>query len=92
MGGDGLITFLSGALTATYLVAAAFFLRFWRRTQDRLFLGFATAFGLLALGRVLIAASAVTVEQRSYPDMIRVAAFLVILVTIILSNLRPPAR
>jgi hypothetical protein len=93
MRAEPLIPFLSGALTATYLVAAAFFLRFWHRTRDGLFVGFAGAFLLLALGRCLMAASAVTVEQHSYTDIIRVAAFLLILVTIILKNVgRSPGR
>lgn len=92
MDGDWLIQFLGGALTTTFAVAAAFFLRFWHRTRDRLFLGFAAAFVLLALGRLLIAAAGVTVEQRSAPDMLRLAAYLVILVTIVLTNLRPRAR
>ena len=31
-----MIEFLSGAVTLGYLVAAAFLLRFWRKTSDRL--------------------------------------------------------
>jgi hypothetical protein len=46
-----LVSFLSGAVTLGFLVAAAFFLRFWRRTHDRLFLAFAVAFMLLAMNR-----------------------------------------
>ena len=38
------VDFLSGAVTLGFLVAATFFLRFWRRTHDRLFIAFAAAF------------------------------------------------
>ena len=43
-----LLDFLSGSVTFGFLLAALFFLRFWRRTRDGLFLAFATAFLLLA--------------------------------------------
>jgi len=42
-----MIEFLSGAVTMGFAIASAFFLRFWRRTGDRLFLVFALAFWLL---------------------------------------------
>ena len=48
-----MIDFLSGAVTIGYVLAALFFVRFWRRTADRLFLAFAIAFGLLALNQGL---------------------------------------
>ena len=35
-----LVGFLAGAVTLGFFVASAFFLRFWRRTRDRLFLAF----------------------------------------------------
>jgi hypothetical protein len=87
VGGESLVQFVSGALTATFLVAATFFLRFWRTTRDRLFLGFAVAFLLLGLSRVMLSITAVQDEQRSYADLLRVLAFLLILVTIILKNI-----
>ncbi len=48
-----LLDYLAGAVTLGYLIAAVFFLRFWRKTGDRLFLAFAAAFGLLALNQVM---------------------------------------
>jgi NhaP-type Na+/H+ and K+/H+ antiporter len=38
--------FLLGVIVASSLAAAAFFLKFWRKTRDRLFLGFAAAIGI----------------------------------------------
>lgn len=45
-------TFLSGAIVALHLVAALFFLKFWHRTRDWLFVAFAVAFGIEGLNRI----------------------------------------
>ena len=50
-----LFDFLSGAITMGFLVAGFFFLRFWKRTRDSLFLAFAAAFWLLGLAQALLA-------------------------------------
>jgi hypothetical protein len=47
-------TFLSGGVMLGFLVAAVFFLRFWTRTRDRLFLLFALAFAVLGAQRFLV--------------------------------------
>src|SRR5690242_13222166 len=47
--------FLSGIITAGYVVAALFFAKFWRRTRDALFIAFSIAFLLLALNQLLLA-------------------------------------
>ncbi len=46
--------FLFGAVTMGYAVAGLLFLRFWRRTRDRLFAAFAASFWLIGLGQMLI--------------------------------------
>lgn len=43
---------LSGAIAIASLVAALFFLRFWRHTRDRFFLYFALSFALEGLNRI----------------------------------------
>jgi Family of unknown function (DUF5985) len=45
------------------IVAALFFLRFWRQTRDGLFLLFAIAFGVDAAMRLLLGLSHVAAEQ-----------------------------
>ena len=45
-------TFLSGAIVALHLVAALFFLKFWHRSRDWLFVAFAVAFGIEGLNRI----------------------------------------
>ena len=84
-----LITFLSGAVTALFFVAGLFFLRFWKRTRDRLFLAFAWAFFLLGLGQGLLSLAAVPDEERSLLYLIRLAAFGLILAAIVRKNRRP---
>ena len=78
--------FLSGAITLGFLVAGLFFLRFWRRTKDGLFLAFAVAFALLGLGQAVQALANIPQEEHSYIYLIRLAAFLVILAAIFRKN------
>lgn len=76
---------LSGAVAIGYFLGALFFLRFWRDTRDGLFIGFALAFGLLALNQVL--AYDVPDENRAYIYLLRVLAFTIILLAIVRKNL-----
>jgi hypothetical protein len=78
--------FLSGAVTLGFLVCALFFLRFWRRTRDGLFLAFATAFLLLGFGQALLALANIPQEERSSLYLIRLLAFSVILLAIFRKN------
>lgn len=90
-----LFHFLSGMVSAGFLIAALFFLRFGRRTGDPLFVRFAFAFALLALAQALLAVSGLTGEDRAWIYLFRLAAFLVILWAIYRKNRssgsRPPA-
>ena len=85
---DILFDFLSGAITAGFVVAGFFFLRFWKRTRDGLFLAFAAAFWLLGLGQALLAFTNIPVEERSWLYLLRLAAFSLILVSIWMKNRR----
>lgn len=80
--------FVAGAVTAGFLLAGLFFLRFWRRTQDGLFLAFAIAFWLLGLSQALLAITQVIIEDRSWIYLLRLFAFCTILVAIIRKNAR----
>jgi hypothetical protein len=80
--------FLSGAVTFGFLVAALFFLGFWKRTGDGLFLAFATAFGLLGLAQAILALANIPVEERSWVYLLRLAAFSLIIVSIFVKNRR----
>lgn len=83
-----LFDFLSGAVAFGFLVASLFFLRFWRRTNDRLFLAFAIAFTLLGLGQAVQALANIPQEERSHIYLIRLVAFTIIIAAIIRKNRR----
>lgn len=74
-----LFHFLSGAITMGFAVAGLFFLRFWKRTRDTLFIAFALAFWLLGLVQALLALTDFPIEERSLFYLIRLAAFVLIL-------------
>jgi hypothetical protein len=74
-----LFDFLSGAITMGFVVAGLFFLRFWKRTQEGLFVAFALAFWLLGLAQALLTFSNIPVEERSWLYLFRLAAFSLIL-------------
>lgn len=78
--------FLSGAITLGLLVAGLFFLRFWRRTNDALFLAFALAFALLGSAQAVQALANIPQEERSYIFLLRLAAFTIILAAIARKN------
>jgi hypothetical protein len=77
-----LLPFLSGAVVMGFWLAGLFFLRFWRKTRDELFLAFTLAFWILGLGQGLLSFSNIIVEERSWLYLLRLAAFLLILVAV----------
>ena len=83
-----LTDFLSGAITFGFVVAGLFFLRFWKRTHDGLFIAFALAFWLLGLTQALLAFADIPVEERSWLFLLRLAAFSLILISIWRKNRR----
>ena len=85
-----LYNFLSGAVAFGFVVCALFFLRFWRRTRDELFMAFALAFGLLGLGQAILALSDIPTEEQSSLYLVRLIAFAMILVAIIRKNRTVP--
>ena len=73
----------SGATIMGYAVAAVFFLKFWRRTADNLFLAFAAAFLLMAATPLLTTLLEVPREEQSPFYLLRLFAFLIIIVAIV---------
>jgi hypothetical protein len=84
--------FLAGLVTAGYLVAALFFLRFWRRTRDGLFASFAGAFALMAVMQTLTTLVEFGREEGGWVYLIRLAAFLLILAAFARKNLKFAGR
>jgi len=83
-----LYDFLSGAIAMGFVVAGFFFLRFWRRTREGLFIAFALAFWLLGLTQALITLGNIPVEERSWLFLLRLAAFSLILASFWIKNRR----
>jgi hypothetical protein len=81
-------TFLWGALVAISMVNAVFFLRFWRTSGDRLFVFFALAFALMAASWGWIATGLPQAETRHYAYVLRLLAFVLIIVAIVDKNRR----
>jgi len=77
--------FMLGAIAVASVVAGLFFLRFWRRTRDRLFLMFAAAFWLMAVNWAALAFTQAD-EIRTAFYVVRLVAFVLILVAIIDKN------
>ena len=80
--------FIMGAVATASLVAALFFLRFWRDTGDRLFAMFALAFLLLAITRLGLSVLNEHMEVQTYWYWVRLLAFLLILGAILDKNRR----
>ena len=87
-----MIELLSGALVLAYLIAGVHFLRFWRKTRDRLFLHFAIAFWLFASNQLAASIPIVTDKTGGYEYLLRVLGFALILVAILEKNVPPPRR
>jgi hypothetical protein len=81
-----ILDFLAGAVAFGFFVCGLFFLRFWRRTHDELFLAFALAFGLLGLGQTILALANIPTEERGSIYLIRLTAFALILIAILRKN------
>lgn len=81
-----LYDFLSGAVALGFAACALFFLRFWRRTREELFLAFAVAFLLLGAGQTILALANIPTEERGSIYLLRLIAFLLILIAIYRKN------
>jgi hypothetical protein len=77
--------FVLGMIVMSSAAAGLFFLRFWRKTHDRLFAIFAIAFWLLGVNWLTLAFINQN-EVRTWLYTIRLAAFILILIGIIDKN------
>jgi uncharacterized membrane protein HdeD (DUF308 family) len=75
-----------GATAMASLVAALFFLRFWRQSHDSLFLWFSVAFAIEAVTRLLLGLGHISNEQEPLFYLARLATFCIILIAIVQKN------
>jgi hypothetical protein len=86
--------FFSGVTMATFGASGVFFLKLWKTSRDRFFLGFAIACWLLSLERVVGLFVTATMESlranvsenSSWIYFIRLLAFVTILIVVIDKN------
>lgn len=79
--------FVFGVLTSLAFVCGLFFLRYWSQSRDRFFLFFAAAFWLLGATWALLTGHR-REEYTHYIYLLRLFAFLLILVAILDKNRR----
>jgi hypothetical protein len=77
---------LLGAVAMASLVAALFFLRFWRQTRDSFFLLFSIAFGVDAVTRLGLGLTHVSDEQEPFFYLARLLTFCFIILAILQKN------
>ncbi len=80
--------FLSGGIMVASFVVGLFFLRFWRRSRDRLFLMFAIAFWVMGANRIPLRFVTADDEFHLSLYIVRLLAFMLILAAIIDKNQR----
>ena len=85
---DTVVSFAGGAITMGFAVCGLYFMRFWRTTNDSLFLCFGLAFWLLGIAQTVITIGTGMEEERSWFYLLRLAAFMLILVAIWQKNRR----
>lgn len=78
--------FLLGVIATSSLTAGVFFLKFWKKTHDSLFLAFGLAFVVEGLNRCAILFLAKPNEGNPYIYIVRLLAFLLILGAILHKN------
>ena len=82
---ENLIAFLAGAVVMGNAIAGLFFLRFWVKMRDGLFLAFAGAFWLLTFQGLAVFLQFPN-EPHSALYLIRLAAFLLIIGAVFSKN------
>ena len=83
--------FILGTITMSYLVVGLFFLRFWHRTRDSLFLIFAIAFWLLTANYGAFALGGIA-RGAGWVYLPRLLGFLLIIGAIVNKNLSRKAK
>jgi uncharacterized membrane protein len=86
------LSMLIGILVMGYAIGALFFFRFWKESRERLFLMFGIAFAVLALQQLLYGLTNEATESPALLYLIRLIAFVIILVGILDKNLKARRR
>lgn len=80
--------FLYGMNTMGFLVAGLFFWRFWRKSDDTLFIAFSVAFFLFAIDQFFHAVAAEPSPSYSWLFFLRLAGFGLLIYAVLRKNLK----
>lgn len=78
--------FILGMVSIGFFVAALFFVRFYRETGDRFFLWFTVSFLIMSVNQVALQVFGETQEFFTALYIVRLVAFIIILVAIVDKN------
>lgn len=81
-----MMPFLHGMVTMGFIIAGLFFVRFWRRTKDGLFVVFALAFWLLALNQAFLGIAGDANSNESWEFLPSLGAFGLLILAILIKN------
>jgi hypothetical protein len=82
----GVVPFMNGAIAMGFAIAGLYFLRFWRQTQERLFVFFAAAFWVLAAERIGLLYVGPDEAARATVYIARLVGFSLIIIGIVDKN------
>lgn len=77
---------ISGAIMMACFVTGIFFMKFWKKTHEKLFVMFGVAFWILALERLVLGYIGTHHEHGPMIYLIRLSAFIMILIAIVQKN------
>lgn len=80
---DGLLV---GFILCSGLAISAFFVSFWRKTRDRLFLAFALVFAIEGTTRLFVLALSLPTESAPIINLVRLLGYLVLIASIVGKN------
>lgn len=82
---DALRSMLDGAVSVTSVLAALFFLQFWRRTGDRFFMLFSIAFAIYSISQFVLRLANVS-EFEPFYYLPRLLTFALIVLAVVNKN------
>lgn len=81
-----MLSYLNGSITVCSLMIGLFFFKYYRKTRDRLLVYFGVAFWMLGAERFLLTLVPQENESRSLIFLLRLSAFLLIIIGILGKN------
>jgi hypothetical protein len=77
---------LSGAIGMASLIAALFFLRFWKTTHDRFFLYFAVSFLIQGVNRFFLVQGTQATDDTPIGYLFRLISYMLIVIAVVEKN------